>query len=90
MEIFNSNDNKKQSDRNQNQEPTWVPIPGEELFFSEKEEDEKGENYRDPAQKPNTGDWDDENEREEKETDENLGNDNSGGAGSSGSASTNS
>jgi len=61
------------------------------MYFSEnREQEEKGEVHRDPAQKPNTGDWGDESEWGEEERDQNQGNDNSGGAGSSGSASTNS
>lgn len=72
------------------QEQDWSPILGYEMYFSENDDDEKGETERDPAQKPNTGDWGDETEWEETDSEENRGNDNSGGAGSTGSASTNS
>jgi len=67
--------------------------PAYQVSFPDNEE-EKGETFRDPAQKPNTGDWGDEGEwdenENEKDNEENLGNDNSGGAGSTGSESTNS
>jgi len=61
------------------------PNVGYKMYFSENEETE-----RDPAQKPNTGDWEDERDENNTDREQNRGNDNSGGAGSTGSASTNS
>lgn len=75
---------------NRNQEPVWTPILGYQMYFSENNDNDKGETHRDPAQKPNTGDWGEETEWNETESEENGGNDNSGGAGSTGSAATNS
>lgn len=66
-----------------NEESIGDPILGVQAQFSEDNKD------IDPAQKPNTGDWGDEEEWDENEGEENLGNDNSGGAGSTGSESTN-
>lgn len=75
---------------NRNQEPVLASILGNQMYFSENDEREKGETERHPAQKPNTGDWGDESDFDETDREENLGNDNSGGAGSTGSESTNS
>lgn len=90
MDTSNNNNDSLLNGNDRNQEPIWTPILGYQMYFSENKDNEKGETERDPAQKPNTGDWGDESEWDETEREENRGNDNSGGAGSTGSAATNS